>query len=59
MSRFTSLVRRLAKEDDGLETIEYAVMTAMIVAVLVAVLIAVEDAMSGRYGEMQAILDGN
>lgn len=38
MKHLTTLAKRFIKEEDGLETIEYAVMTALIVAGLVAAL---------------------
>jgi len=40
---------RFIKEDDGLETIEYAVMTALIVATLVAAVAGLAGAISAQF----------
>ena len=58
MSTIKQFTKRFIREDDGLETIEYAVMTALIVAGLVAALGALATAVSGRFGEVQGTVDG-
>ncbi|MEM0982674.1 MAG: Flp family type IVb pilin [Planctomycetota bacterium] len=52
------LAKRFISEDEGLETIEYAVMTALIVAGLVGALGLLSTAISGRFTEVQGTVDG-
>lgn len=40
---------RFLREEQGLETVEYAVMTAMIVAAVVAAIGAIAAAVAGRF----------
>jgi len=49
---------RFLRDEQGLETIEYAVMTALIVAALVTAIGALSGAISGRFGEVQTSVDG-
>ncbi len=58
MNKLSTIAKRFIKEDDGLETIEYAVMTALIVAGLVAALGALSGAITGRFGAVQTTVDG-
>jgi len=58
MFQFKQLASRLLREDEGLETIEYAVMTALIVAGLVGALGLLSTAVSDRFGEIQGTVDG-
>ena len=58
MNKLSTIAKRFIKEDDGLETIEYAVMTAPIVAGLVAALGALSGAITGRFGAVQTTVDG-
>ncbi len=58
MNKLSTFTKRFIKEDDGLETIEYAVMTALIVAGLVAALGALSVAITGRFGAVQGTVDG-
>ncbi len=57
MKQLSTITKRFIKEDDGLETIEYAVMTALIVAGLVAALGALSGAITGRFGDVQGTVD--
>jgi len=43
---------RFLKDEKGLETVEYAVMTALVAAVGFLV-----DAIEGRFGEVQAVIE--
>ncbi len=45
------------REEDGLETVEYAVMTALIVAVLITAIGALAIAISNRFGEVETVID--
>ena len=47
---------RFLKDEKGLETVEYAVMTALVVATLVAAIGFLVDAIEGRFGEVQAVI---
>jgi Flp pilus assembly pilin Flp len=58
MKQLTTLAKRFIKEEEGLETIEYAVMTALIVAGLVAALGALSGAIQGRFTAVQGTVDG-
>lgn len=49
---------RFFKDDSGLETVEYAVMTALVVATLVAAIGFLVGAIEGRFGEVQAVIEG-
>jgi Flp pilus assembly pilin Flp len=51
-------LRNFFKDEKGLETVEYAVMTALIVAALVTAIGLLSAAISGRFGEVQAVVDG-
>ena len=44
------LIKRFLSDEQGLETVEYAVMTALIVAVLIAAIGTLSAAISGRFG---------
>ncbi len=56
MSSRSSGVRSFVKEDDGLETVEYAVMTAMIASVIVVALVALVVTIGDVYGRIIEIL---
>ena len=53
-----ALLKRFWSDDRGLETFEYAVMTALIAAVVVAAITALTLAMQTRFGEVQTVIDG-
>ncbi len=53
-----SKIMAFLKDERGLETVEYAVMTALIVAALVTALGALATAITGRFGEVQGVVDG-
>lgn len=53
MSAFAKQLRRFVSDEKGLETIEYAVMTALIVAALVTAITALSGAVSTRFGKVQ------
>ena len=54
----TNLLKRFVRDEQGLETVEYAVMTALIVAVLVTAIGALSAAVSGRFGSVQGVIAG-
>ncbi len=56
MSSLSTLVQSFAKEEDGLESVEYAVMTAMIASVVVVALTALLFAISDIYGSIVKVL---
>lgn len=52
------LLKKFLKDEQGLETVEYAVMTALIVAALVTAIGLLSGAISGRFGEVQTVVEG-
>jgi Flp pilus assembly pilin Flp len=46
-------LHRLLREEDGLETVEYAVIAGLIVSALVVLLIAIGNWVRGQYSNMQ------
>ena len=53
-----SSIKRFMSNEEGLETVEYAVMTAFIVGALVLAIGALSGAVSGRFGETTTTIDG-
>lgn len=51
-------IKRFVKDEQGLETVEYAVMTALIVATLIVAIVALSGAVEGRFGEVTDVVDG-
>jgi Flp pilus assembly pilin Flp len=49
---------RFVKDEKGLETVEYAVMTALIVAALVTAIGLLTAAVSGRFDTVTGIISG-
>lgn len=58
MNAIKLLAKRFIKEEEGLETIEYAIMTALIVAGLVAALGLLSTAIEGRFTDVQGTVEG-
>tara|TARA_Y100001933_G_scaffold128497_1_gene128285 strand:+ start:276 stop:455 length:180 start_codon:yes stop_codon:yes gene_type:complete len=59
MSRFASLARAFARDERGLETVEYAVMTALVVAGIVMALVSLGGSLNTRYGETESVIGVN
>jgi Flp pilus assembly pilin Flp len=57
-STMLNTLKRLISDERGLETVEYAVMTALIVAVLVTAIGALSAAVSTRFDDTKAIIEG-
>jgi len=53
MKAFAKQLRRFMSDEQGLETVEYAVMTALIVAALVTAITALSGAVSARFTKVQ------
>ena len=51
-------MKKFMRDDRGMETVEYAVMTALIVAALVAAIAALSLAIRGRFNEVESVIDG-
>ena len=51
-------LRRFWSDEQGLETVEYAVMTALIVGALVVAVTALSGAIQGRFGEVETTVEG-
>ena len=52
-----SMLKRFVKDDQGLETVEYAVMTALVVAAMVAAITALSGAITARFGATQTVIE--
>lgn len=52
------LVKRFLADERGLETVEYAVMTALIVAAMVLAIGALSGAVTTRFGATQTVIAG-
>lgn len=49
-----ALLKRFWQEEEGLELVEYAVMTALIVAALVTAIGLLSGAIEGRFNDVEA-----
>jgi len=49
---------KFVRDERGMETVEYAVMTALIVAALVAAITALSLAIQGRFGAVEGVISG-
>ena len=54
----TKVFKMFLKDERGLETVEYAVMTALIVGALVTAIGVLTAAVSGRFGSVSGIISG-
>jgi Flp pilus assembly pilin Flp len=52
------MLKRFVTDEQGLETVEYAVMTALIVAAMVVAITALSGAVTGRFAATQAVITG-
>ena len=52
-----AMVKRFFQDESGLETIEYAIMLALIVIGLIVVLTAIGEALVARFTEIQTALE--
>lgn len=50
--------KRFMREEDGLETVEYAVMTALVVTAIVTAIGLLVTAITGRFGEVESVITG-
>ena len=53
-----SWIKKFVADDSGLETVEYAVMTALIVGAMVVAITALSGAVTTRFGATQTVIDG-
>ena len=53
-----TMLKKFLKDEEGLELVEYAVMTALIVAVMTVAIGALSGAISDRMGEVETVIDG-
>ncbi|MCH7909395.1 MAG: Flp family type IVb pilin [Candidatus Hydrogenedentes bacterium] len=54
-----TMLKKFLKDEEGLELVEYAVMTALIVAVLTVAIGALSGAISDRMGEVERVNEGS
>ena len=57
MKHLDKRFRAFLSDESGLETVEYAVMTALIVAVIVTAIGTLAAAVSNRFGDVTATID--
>jgi Flp pilus assembly pilin Flp len=55
----SALIKRFVKDEQGLETVEYAVMTALIVAALILAIGALSTAVTGRFNSTATDVSGS
>ncbi|MCL4216161.1 MAG: hypothetical protein KJ052_04035 [Candidatus Hydrogenedentes bacterium] len=58
MTTLRNFISTFMRDDKGLETVEYAVMTALIVAALVTAIGLLSAAISGRFDAVTGVVDG-
>jgi len=58
MTMLRAMFTRFVKDEKGLETVEYAVMTALIVAALITAIGLLTAAVSGRFDAVTALISG-
>ena len=56
MSKIRNIVGRMIREEDGLETVEYAVMTALIVAGIVTAIGLIVTAIKTRFSTVAKVV---
>ena len=50
-------IKKFMSNEEGLETVEYAVMTALIVGAMVLAITALSGAITGQFGDTQTVID--
>ena len=53
-----AMLRKFVSDERGLETVEYAVMTALIVAAMVTAIGLLATAVTGRFGATEGVISG-
>ena len=53
------MVKQFLSDEKGLETVEYAVMTALVVATVVTAIGLLTGAIEGRFGEVQGVVEAS
>lgn len=56
MKKFESLVKRFVAEEAGLETVEYAVIAALITAVGIAAITGLGNAVAAKFTALTALI---
>jgi Flp pilus assembly pilin Flp len=51
-------IKRLISDERGLETVEYAVMTALIVTLMVTAIQLLSTAIQGRFNDTSTVING-
>ena len=54
----TKVIKRFVSDDSGLETVEYAVMTALVATAIVTAVGLVVSAVVSRFGEVESVING-
>jgi Flp pilus assembly pilin Flp len=58
MMKLHKIFRAFVKDEQGLETVEYAVMTALVVAALITAIGLLTAAVSGRFDAVTTVVGG-
>ena len=56
MSKFMNLVKRFARNDDGLETVEYAIIAGLIVVGTIVAITAIGVWVASQFQSLQSTL---
>jgi Flp pilus assembly pilin Flp len=51
-------IKKFMSNEEGLETVEYAVMTALIVGAMVTAIGLLAGSITGQFGDTQGVIDG-
>ena len=58
LKKFNNVIRRFVRNDEGLETVEYAVMTALVVAAMVTAITLLANAITSRFNQTASTING-
>ena len=58
MLKLKKLVKKVAADDRGLETVEYAVIAGLITVAAIATITAVGVLVQGKFGELETAMGG-
>ncbi len=58
MEKMWTLIKKLAKEEEGMETVEYAVVAALVIVVGIAIWKGLGSAISAKITELTSAITG-
>ena len=59
MKRLNQIVRRFARDEQGMETVEWGILAALIVAGLGAIILGIGTAVNGAFGNINTAIHGS